>query len=100
MAEGQQEQSIRQAARQAAIAAQARRRAKTAARDKRLDAAALTLLVTLAERDALEHRASQAINQMLAEGLTPADVVTWTDNETTLPEVTRLAGLTHPGDPT
>lgn len=40
------EQSIRQAARQAAVAAQARRRAKAAERDKRLDAAALTLIVT------------------------------------------------------
>lgn len=42
----------RRAARQAAVAAQARRRAKEAERDKRLDAAALTLIVTLKERDA------------------------------------------------
>lgn len=41
------EQSIRRAARQAAVAAQARRRAKTAERDKRLDAATLALIVTL-----------------------------------------------------
>lgn len=46
------EQSIRRAARQAAVAAQARRRAKAAERDKRLAAAALTLIVTLKERDA------------------------------------------------
>ena len=55
------DQSIRRAARQAAVAAQARRRAKSAERDKRLDAAALTLIVTLAERDALERRASAAL---------------------------------------
>ncbi len=41
------EPSIRRAARQAAVAAQARQRAKTAERDKRLDAAALTLIITL-----------------------------------------------------
>ena len=87
------DQSIRRAARQAAVAAQARRRAKTAERDKRLDAAALTLIVTLAERDALERRASAAIRAMLTDGLTLTDVVTWTDGETTLKEATRLADL-------
>ena len=88
-----EEQSIRRAARQAAVAAQARRRAKAAERDKRLDAAALTLIVTLKERDALERRAGIAIRAMLTEGLTLADVLTWTDGETTLKEATRLSGL-------
>lgn len=87
------EQSIRRAARQAAVAAQARRRAKTAERDKRLDAAALALIVTPKERDALERRAGSAIRSMLAEGISLADVVTWTDGETTLKEATGLAGL-------
>ena len=86
-------QSIRRAARQVAIAAQAKRRAQAAERDKRLDAAALTLIVALRERDALEHQAGSAINAMLTEGLTLADVVTWTDGETTLKEATRLADL-------
>ena len=86
-------QSIRRAARQAAIAAQAKRRAQAAERDKRLDAAALTLIVALRERDALEHRAGAAIKAMLADGLTLADVVTWTAGETTLKEATRLADL-------
>ena len=54
-------QSIRRAARQAAVAAQAKRRAQAAERDKRLDAAALTLIVALRERDALERRAGTAI---------------------------------------
>lgn len=93
------DQSIRRAARQAAVAAQARRRAKTAERDKRLDAAALTLIVTLAERDALERRAGAAIRAMLTDGLTLTDVVTWTDGETTLKEATRLAGLAPTGEP-
>ena len=92
------EQSIRRAARQAAVAAQARRRAKAAERDKRLDAAALTLIVTLKERDALERQAGAAIKTMLADGLTLADVVTWTDGETTLKEATRLADLTAEAD--
>lgn len=91
------EQSIRQAARQAAVAAQARRRAKAAERDKRLNAAALTLIVTLAERDALERRAGAAIRAMLSEGLTLPDVVTWTDGETNLEEATRLAELDQDG---
>ena len=86
-------QSIRRAARQAAVAAQAKRRAQAAERDKRLDAAALTLIVALRERDALEHQAGAAIKAMLADGLTLADVVTWTDGETTLKEATRLAEL-------
>ena len=91
------DQSIRRAARQAAVAAQARRRAKTAERDKRLDAAALTLIVTLAERDALERRAGAAIRAMLTDGLTLTDVVTWTDGETNLEEATRLAELDQDG---
>ena len=86
-------QSIRRTARQAAIAAQAKRRALAAERDKRLDAAALTLIVALRERDALERRAGTAIKAMLTEGLTLADVVTWTDGETTVKEATRLADL-------
>jgi tRNA A37 N6-isopentenylltransferase MiaA len=86
-------QSIRRAARQAAVAAQAKRRAQAAERDKRLDAAALTLIVALRERDVLEHRAGTAIKAMLTDGLTLADVVTWTDGETTLKEATRLADL-------
>jgi hypothetical protein len=85
------EQSIRRAARQAAVAAQARRRAKAAERDKRLDAAAFNLIVTLKERDALERRAGAAIRAMLTEGLTLAEVLTWTDGETTLKEATRLS---------
>lgn len=91
-------QSIRRAARQAAVAAQAKRRAQAAERDKRLDAAALTLIVALRERDALERQAGAAIKAMLADGLTLADVVTWTDGETTLKEATRLADLPTEAD--
>ena len=87
------EQSIRRAVRQAAVAAQARRRAKAAERDKRLDAAALTLIVTLKERDALERRGGAAIRAMLTDGLTLADISTWTDGETTHKEATRLSEL-------
>lgn len=86
-------QSIRRAARQAAIAAQAKRRAQAAERDKRLDAAALTLIVALHERDALERQAGTAIKTMLTEGLTLADIITLTDGETTLKEATRLADI-------
>ena len=87
------EQSIRRAARQAAVAAQAKRRAQAAERDKRLDAAALTLIVALRERDALERQACTAIRAMLTDGLSLADVVSWLDGETTVKEATRLADL-------
>ena len=86
-------QSVRRQARQAAIATQARRRAKTAERDKRLESAAITLMVALRERDAVEQHAGATIQAMLTDGLSLADVVTWTDGETTLKEATRLAGL-------
>ena len=86
-------QSIRRAARQAAVAAQAKRRAQAAERERRLDAATLTLIVALRERDALERQAGAAIRAMLTDGLTLADVVSWTDGETTVKEATRLADL-------
>lgn len=92
-------QSIRRTARQAAIAAQAKRRAHAAERDKRLDAAALTLIVALHERDGLERQAGTAIRSMLTEGLTLTEIVAWTDGETTLKEASRLADLTPEGDP-
>ena len=92
-------QSVRRAARQAAIAAQAKRRAQAAERDKRLDAAVLALIVALRERDALEQRAGAAIRSMLAEGLIIADIVTWTDGQTSIKEASRLANLQPEGDP-
>ena len=70
-----------------------KRRAPAAERDKRLDAVALTLIVALRDRDALERQAGTAIKAMLTEGLTLADVVTWTDGGTALKEATRLADL-------
>ena len=92
-------QSIRRAARQAAIAAQAKRRAQAAERDKRLDVAALALIVALRERDALEQQAGAAIRSMIAEGLTITEIVTWTDGQTTTKEAARLANLQPEGDP-
>lgn len=92
-------QSIRRVARRAALAAQAKRRAQAAERDKRLDAAALALIVALRERDALEQKAGAAIRSMIAEGLTIAAIVTWTDGQTTTKEAARLANLQPEGDP-
>ena len=90
---------IRRVARQAAIAAQAKRRAHAAERDKRLDAAALTLIVALRERDALEQQAGAAIRSMITEGLTVAEIVIWTDGQMTTKEAARLANLQPEGDP-
>lgn len=91
-------QSVRRRARQAAIAAQARRRARVAERDKRVDAAAIDLVVALHERDAVERRAGRAVRAMLAEGLTLAEVAGWTDGETTVKEAGRLADLAEVGE--
>ena len=56
-----------------------------------MDAAAIDLVVALRERGALEHRAGAAIQAMLAEGLTLADITGYTDGELTTRDARRLA---------
>lgn len=84
-------QSVRQAARKAAFAAQTRRRAVQAERDKRIDAGVIALVIALRERGDAEHRASIALQGLLAEGLTLADVTGYTDGELTTRDARRLA---------
>lgn len=91
-------QSVRRQARQAAIAAQARQRAKTAERDKLIDTAAINLMVALRERDVLEQHAGVAIRAMLSEGLTLADVVTLYPRRDQPQGSPRLVDLTGEGN--
>ena len=69
-------QSVRRQARQTPSSRKPAGAPKTAERDKRIDTAAINLMVALRERDVLEQRVGVAIRAMLSEGLTLADVVT------------------------
>lgn len=71
-------QSVRQQARKAALAAQARRRARQAERDKRLDAAALRLVVALTScRTGADAGSSTSSGRQTATSRTPASHPSW-----------------------
>lgn len=59
------ERSVRRTARRAALDAQAAQRRERRERDRRLDALAVDVLVTLGERDAAERRAGQLLQTMI-----------------------------------
>ncbi len=76
------QQSIRQAARRAALDGQSKRRRERSGRDKRLDALALAALVAVRERDAAvaqcERRAGVALAEITGtEGLSLREAVQW-----------------------
>ena len=82
------QQSIRQAARRAALDAQAQRRRERAEREKRIEALALDVLTALEERkaaiDDCERRAGVALCKLTGdEGLSIAEVVDWCGGELT-----------------
>ncbi|WP_141845268.1 hypothetical protein [Humibacillus xanthopallidus] len=90
--------SVRQAARRAALDAQAKLRAQRQERDKRLAASATEVLVALGERDAAvtryEQRAGAALRQLLVdEHLTPAEVTQWCGPSLTRQEIARIRRL-------
>ncbi|GAA2469035.1 hypothetical protein [Terrabacter carboxydivorans] len=90
--------SVRQAARRAALDAQAKLRVERQERDKRLAALALDVLFALGERDAavikLEQRAGAALRQLFDdEHLTPAEVTQWCGPSLTRQEIARLRRL-------
>ena len=92
------QQSIRQAARRAALDAQSKRRRGRAAREKRLEDLAVRVLVAVRERDAAvaeaERRAGEALREMTEdEGLSARDAVEWCGDEITVREATRLRRL-------
>lgn len=87
-------QSVRQAARKAAFAAQTRRRTLAAERDKRVDAGVIALVIALRERSDAEKRAATALRGLLGEGLTLRDVVECAEGDLAPKEARRLANLT------
>ena len=92
------QQTIRQAARRAALDGQAQRRRQRAERDKRIEALAVDFLTALEERKAAisdcERRAGLALLQMTqAEGLSEGDVVQRCGDGLTNRELRRLARL-------
>jgi len=111
-------ESVKLAARKRALQQRTEMRSRRVQRDRRLDDAALALLLALAERDAAvedsERRASEALRTMSDEGLSLRDAVAWAGNKITFREaarlrrlvaigtsrVARLAGLTGTGSTT
>ena len=88
-------QSAKQAARRAALEAQAKRRRERAERDKRLETIAVRVLVALAERDqaiaVAEQRAGVALQELTeTEGLPMGEAVQWCADQITVREALRL----------
>ena len=93
-------QSLRQAARRSALAAQAVRRKERADRDRRLESLAVAVLTALGERDAAvrdaERRAGEALRAMIdTEGISVREAVDWCGIGLTARDVTRLRHLAH-----
>ena len=92
------QQSIRQAARRAALQAQSTTRLERAEKDKRLQALAVRVLVAVGERDQAvtdaERRAGQALREMTEdEGLTVREAVHRCGDQISVREATRLRRL-------
>ena len=89
------QQSVRQAARKAAMDVRAARRVARAQRERRLDTLAVELHVALRERGAavatFERRAGHALHALTGdEGLTLREAVDWCGAGLTLREASRL----------
>lgn len=91
------QQSMRQAARRAALDAQAQLRRERAERDKRIEALAVDVLTALEERKAAivecEGRAGQALRALTErEGLSVSQAAEWCAGALTTREVKSLLG--------
>jgi hypothetical protein len=92
------QQSARQAARRAALDAQAVLRKQRADRERRLEGLAVAVLTAIGERDGAvwdaERRAGEALRTMTGdEGLSVRAAAEWCGNAVTMREVTRLRRL-------
>jgi hypothetical protein len=92
------QQSVRQAARRAALDAQAVLRKERADRERRLEVLAVEVLTAIGERDGAvwdaERRAGEALRTMTDdEGLSVREAAGWCGNAVTMREVTRLRRL-------
>ena len=90
-------QSVRQAARRAALEAQAVQVAARHARERRASALAVAVSVALADRDAAvarcEQAAGRALVDLLREGFTLREAVAWCGGQLTVREAARLRDL-------
>ena len=98
------QQSLRQAARRAALDAQAQRRRERAERDKRIEALAVDVLTALEERKAAiancDRRAGLALRKLTEqEGLSVTQAVDWCGCDVTQREARRLIALSSPRTP-
>jgi hypothetical protein len=92
------QQSVKQAARRAALDAQAVLRRERADRERRIEALAVAVLTAIGERDRAvrdaERRAGEALRTMTDdEGLSVRAAADWFGNAITSREVTRLRRL-------
>jgi hypothetical protein len=92
------QRSVRQAARRAALDAQAARRRDRAERERRLEVLAVEVLTAIGERDGAvwdaERRAGEALRTMTGdEGLSVHAAAEWCGNAITIREVARLRRL-------
>ena len=92
------QQSVRQAARRAALDAQAVIRKERADRERRIESLAVAVLTAIGERDGAvwdaEKRAGEALRTMTDdEGLSVRAAADWCGNAKTMREVTRLRRL-------
>jgi hypothetical protein len=92
------QQSVKQAARRAALDAQAVLRRERADRERRIEALAVAVLTAIGERDRAvrdaERRAGEALRTMTDdEGLSVRAAADWCGNAVTMREVTRLRRL-------
>jgi hypothetical protein len=95
------QQSIRQAARRAALDAQAQRRRERAERERRIEALVVDVLTALTERQAsieqCERRAGRALCELTErEGLSVSDAAEWCGDNLTAREAKRLLRLAGP----
>jgi hypothetical protein len=93
-----QAQSARQLARRTALDAQAKMREQRVAREKRLSARGVEVMVALGERDEVvrryEQRAGEALLVMTAaEGLSMDEAIQWCGDGLSRREVARLCAL-------
>jgi hypothetical protein len=90
---------MRQTVRRAALDAHAGQRRERQARDRRIDALAVEVLIAIGERDAAERRAGELIQTMInREQLSLRQAVAWLGNSITVRSATRLLEIARPDD--
>jgi hypothetical protein len=90
---------MRQTVRRAALDAHAGQRRERQARDRRIDALAVEVLIPIGERDAAERRAGELLQTMIgSEQLSLRQAVTWHGGSITVRSASRLLERARPDD--